>query len=420
MSDSLSADLHALRIEREPPRRPGGSGGSGALRVALTLALLAGVGGAGAWAWPRVAAQVFKTEVRVGDILAVSPTQASTSVTATGYVVALALSRVQPRIPGRVARVHVREGESVRAGQVLVTLDAVEQRAAIAAAQARMLAAQARVAVARANIEEARVNVERQARLVASGAAPRSVVEDLEARMGALRASVAASEAEVRASHAEVASLRVNLGQLTLAAPFDGVVLNRPPQVGEVIGAGTVSGTTTANATAAVIEVMDPRSLVIEVDVPEARLSLVRVGGPCEVSLDAFPDRRFRATVSELGRRVDRAKATVPVRVRITDDAPGVLPEMSARVSFLTAEVSAEALTARSRTLVPAAAVAARGGARVVFAVEEGRARAHRVTLGPRSGESYELVQGPAPGTRVVLAPPAELSDGSPVKEVTR
>lgn len=417
MTDPLSADLQALRIDRDPPRR---SGSPGLARAGVILALLGALGAGGAWAWPRVAAQVFMTEVRVGEVLTVSPTQASTSVTATGYVTALALSRVQPRMPGRVARVHVREGEAVRAGQVMVTLDAVEQRAAIVAAEARTLAAQARVAVARASLEEARVNVARQRQLVASGAAARQVVEDLDARMGALRASVTASEAEARASAAEVASLRVNLGQLTLAAPFDGIVLNRPPQVGEVIGAGALTGTTTANATAAVIEVMDPRSLVIEVDVPEGRLGLVRVGGPCEVSLDAFPDRRFRATVSELGRRVDRAKATVPVRVRITDDAPGVLPEMSARVSFLTAEVSAEALAARARTVLPAAAVTTRGGAQVVFAVEDGVARARRVVLGPRAGDGYELVQGPPPGARVVLAPPAALGDGSPVKEVTR
>jgi hypothetical protein len=117
--------------------------------------------------------------------------------------------------------------------------------------------------------------------------------------------------------------------------------MNRPPQVGELVGMGAISGTTTASATAAVIEVMDPGSLVVEVDVPEARLGMVRVGGPCEVALDAFADRRLRGTVSELGRRVDRSKGTVPVRVRLTD-ATGVLPEMSARVSFLTEELAAE------------------------------------------------------------------------------
>ncbi|MFO0630435.1 MAG: HlyD family secretion protein [Polyangiales bacterium] len=88
-----------------------------------------------------------------------------------------------------------------------------------------------------------------------------------------------ASRAEVQAQ-AELASLRIGLDLLTVTAPFGGTVMNRPPQVGELVGLGAVSGTTTANATAAVIEVMDPASLVVEVDVPEARLGMVRVGGP--------------------------------------------------------------------------------------------------------------------------------------------
>lgn len=417
MSDQLSADLQALRIDRDPPPSSGAPSAVG--RVVVWLAVLGALGAGAAYAWPRVQARVFKTEVRTAEVTLVSPTQASTSVTATGYVVALTLSRVQPRIPGRVARVSVREGEAVREGQVLLTLDAVEQRAGIATAQARALSAQARVAVARANLAEAQVSVERQRGLVAAGSAARSVVEDLDARIGALRASITAAEAEARAAQAEVASLRVNLGQLTLTAPFDGIVLNRPPQVGEVVGAGMIAGTTNT-AASPVVEIMDPRSIVVEVDVPEARLGLVRVGGPCEVALDAFPDRRLRCTVSELGHRVDRAKATVPVRVRFADEAVGVLPEMSARVSFLTAAVSQEALQARPRAVLPAAAVTARGGAQVVFTVEDGVLRQHPVTLGARTGDTVELVQGPAPGAHVVLSPPATLADGNPVKETTR
>ncbi len=417
MSDQLTADLNALRIHRDEPPPSRGSGAAG--RAVVWLAVLGACGAGGAWAWPRAQARIFKTEVRTTEVRSVSPTQASTSVSATGYVVALTLSRVQPRVPGRVLRVAVREGETVRAGQLLMELDAVEQRGLIASAQARVASAQARVAVARANLAEATVQLERQRRLVASGSAPRQAVEDLEARLVPLRASIEASQAEVRAAQAEVASLRINLGQLTIHAPFDGVVLNRPPQPGELVGAGTIAGSAT-NAAAAVIEVMDPRSLVVEVDVPEGRLGLVRVGGACEVALDAFPDQRYRATVSELGRRVDRAKATVPVRVRFADAAPGVLPEMSARVSFLTAEVSQADLTARARTVLPAAALTARGGAQAVFTVEDGTARLQPVRVGERVGDGFELVQGPPPGAHVVVNPPAALTDGSPVKETVQ
>jgi RND family efflux transporter MFP subunit len=410
MTDPLSEDLQSLRIDRDAPAQSPRSGGVG--RALFALVFLGALVGGGAWAWPVAKARVFKTEVHTAEVSAVSPAQATTTVSATGYVVALTVSRVQPRIPGRVARVNVREGEAVRAGQVLMELDALEQRSAIAASNARAMAAQARVAVARANLAEAEVQLNRQRALVASGAAARSVVEDLEARIGALRAA----QAEARAAQAEVASLRTNLGQLTVTAPFDGMVLNRPPQPGELVGAGTIAGNAT-NAQPAVIEVMDPRSIVVEVDVPEARLGLVRVGGPCEVALDAFADQRFRCTVSELGHRVDRAKATVPVRVRFADAVNGALPEMSARVSFLTAELSREAMQARARVVMPAAAVTARGGNQVVFAVEDGVTRVFPVRLGERTGDGYELMQGPPVGAHVVLNPPASLTDGSPVKE---
>lgn len=414
MSDPLSEDLQSLRIDRDAPAQSPRSGGVG--RVLFGLVLLGALVGGGVWAWPVAKARVFKTEVRTAEVTAVSPAQATTTVSATGYIVALTVSRVQPRIPGRVARVTVREGDTVRAGQVLMELDALEQRSAIAASNARAMAAQARVAVARANLAEAEVQLNRQRSLVASGAAARSVVEDLGARIGALRAAIEAAQAEARAAQAEVASLRTNLGQLTVTAPFDGMVLNRPPQPGELVGAGTIAGNAT-NAQPAVIEVMDPRSIVVEVDVPEARLGLVRVGGPCEVALDAFTDQRFRCTVSELGHRVDRAKATVPVRVRFADAVAGALPEMSARVSFLTAELSREAMQARARVVMPATAVTARGGNQVVFAVEDGVARVFPVRLGERTGDGYELMQGPSVGARVVMNPPASLTDGSPVKE---
>jgi RND family efflux transporter MFP subunit len=417
MGDPLSEDLQALRIDRDAPSPSHSSGAVG--RALVGVAVLGALGAAGAWALPHAQARIFKTSVRTAEVASVSPTQATTSVSATGYVVALTVSRVQPRVPGRVARVTVREGDTVRAGQVLLELDALESRGAIAASNARALAAQARVAVARANLAESAVQLERQRRLVASGSAPRSAVEDLEARMIPLRASIEAAAAEARAAQAEVASLRINLGQLTVTAPFDGMVLNRPPVLGDLVGAGALAGSATA-ATAAVIEVMDPRSLVVEVDVPEARLGLVRVGGPCEIALDAFPDRRLACTVAELGHRVDRAKATVPVRVRFAAPMAGALPEMSARVSFLTAAPAADALQARARTVLPAAALTARAGRQSVFTVEDGVARLQPVRVGERAGDGYELIEGPPPGARVVLSPPAALADGSPVKETAQ
>lgn len=421
MADQLSDDLASLRIDRDdppsasrsrPPRAPRGGSGSGLVRAAVVALALGGVGYGAVRAWPHVESRLFKTVVRTAEIVVVSPAQGATTVTATGYVVALTSARVSSRVPGRVAAVRVREGEPVRAGQVLLELDATDVRSAVAAARARAAAAEARVAIARANLADGRQQLDRQRRLVDSGAVSRQVVEDLQARLAPLAASVAAAQAEVRALQADVAVQAAALSLLTIRAPFDGTVVNRPPRPGELLGSELMAGS--------IIELADFRSMVAEVDVPEGRLGLVRIGGPCEIALDAFPGRRFRGAVQETGHRVDRAKATVAVRVRFVDPMEGILPDMAARVGFLTQELTPELLRAGQRTLVPAAAVTTRGGARVVLVVDDGAVRARPVGLGPASGDSFELVSGPPPGARVVLDPPATLVDGNPVREASR
>lgn len=421
VGDQLSDDLASLRIDRdEPPpssgsrRRPPGGGGSGSglLRYGLVALLLAGAGYGGLRAWPHIESRMFKTPVQTGEITVASPAQGATTVTATGYVVALTAARVSSRMPGRVAVVHVREGDVVRAGQALLELDASDLRSAVAAARARVAAAEARVAIARANLADGRQQLDRQRRLAESGAVPRQVVEDLQARIAPLEAAVAAGVAEVRAMQAEVNVQSTALSLLTIRAPFDGTVVNRPPRPGELLGSELMAGT--------VVELADFRSMVAEVDVPEARLGLVHVGGPCEIALDAFPGRRLRGEVRDLGHRVDRSKATVAVRVRFVDAMDGVLPDMAARVSFLTEALSPEQLRAAQRTLVPAAAVTTRNGARVVVVVDNNTAHVRPVNLGAASGDSYELIEGPPPGTRVVLRPPATLADEHPVREASR
>ena len=142
--------------------------------------------------------------------------------------------------------------------------------------------------------------------------------------MTSLEASIHASEAEVRAQQAEVVAQDVNLSLLRFNAPFAGTVLNRAPEPGNVVGPAQPP-----------LEIADFDSIVVEVDVPEARLHLVHLGDPCEIALDAFPDHHYRGTVHEIGSRVDRARATLPVRVRFAEPYTGVLPDMSARVSFL-------------------------------------------------------------------------------------
>jgi multidrug efflux pump subunit AcrA (membrane-fusion protein) len=156
---------------------------------------------------------------------------------------------------------------------------------------------------------------------------------------------------------------------------------------------------------------------MVETDVPEARLHMVKPGSPCEITLEAFPGKRYRGEAVEISPRVSRAKATVEVKVKFIDAADEVLPDMSARVSFLTKELDAAAMQEKPKVLVPASALVDRGGAKVVYAIDGERVRIRPVTLGEPLPGGFELVQGPAVGTRLVAEPSAELVDGQEVKE---
>lgn len=401
MADQLTEDLASLKIDRDSGPRRGGV----VVRVVIMLVVLGGLAAAGVAAWPFLEARLFKTEVQTTEVLSISPAQAATLLTSTGYVVPQRHTKVAAKLQGRLARVLVHQGDVVTVGQTLAELDALDVRSAIASARARVLSASARAASARANQAEVAPQISRTRVLVEHGASPRSALEDLEARSASLRAGADAAQAEVRALQAEVEALRVGERETSILAPIAGTVLAEPSEVGEMVG-----------PMVPILELADMTSLVVEIDVPEARLSVVRVGTPCEIVLEAFPGRRLRGEVLELGRRVNRQKATVPVKVRFVDPSEGVLPDMSARVSFLTAQLSETQLRAASRTIVPADAVIERGGRRVVLEIATGgRVHVRRVTLGEQTDDGFVLVDGPDPGTRLVRNPPATLEDGQTV-----
>jgi HlyD family secretion protein len=411
VSDQLSSDLASLKIDRSAAPRS-----RGLLRPLLWLLGIGAISFAGySRGLPYLQAEIFKTEVRVTEIALYSPAQASVELTSTGYVEPQVVTRVGAKIPGRVARVHVREGDQVKAGDLLLELEHADREASMDAARARAMAAQARVATARATLAETLQQARRQRQLAQQGVAPAANADDLEARADSLEQAARAAEAEVKSSEAEVATLRVNLQYMRITAPISGRVTTKPPEVGELVGTEVA----TASGTDKTIELADFSTLMAEIDVPEGRLHMVKVGSPCEITLDAFPGRRYRGEAVEIGSRVNRAKATVGVKVKFVDEAAGVLPDMSARVSFLSAALDTAALEQKAKTVVPASALVERAGAKVVFVLEGESVRMRTVSLGEKIADGYELLDGPAAGTRVVAEPPATLADGHRVKEKT-
>src|SRR5579859_2895391 len=381
MNDDLSSDLASLRIDRSP--RPRGTGRAVRWLVAL------GIAGAAVFAgWrvglPMVQARLFKTEVAVTEIALVSPAQADVQLTSTGYVVPQTMVDLSSKLVGRVEKTNVREGSKVTQGQVLFELDASDQRVLVASAQARVAAARARAATARAQLAEIVQQRDRERKLAESGAIAAATADDLAARANSLQEQVRATDADVAASQSEVSALLTNLANTTIRAPIEGTVISKPLLPGDVVSPGTTMA-----------RIADFSSIVVETDVPESRLHLVGKGRPCEIVLDAYPDRRWRGEVVEVSPQLNRSKATATVKVRFLDRDDTVLPEMAARVSLLQTALDVGKLEEPPKRVVPASAVAERSGAKVLFVVDGGRAHMVAVTLGPPFAGGFELVDGP-------------------------
>jgi RND family efflux transporter MFP subunit len=405
VKDQLSSDLASLRIRRdEGPPSTAGRKSVAAIVVVAVLAV------AGFLAYRQLGPRIYKQPVSVTEVALISPAQSLVVVTSTGYVVPQSWSRVGAKLPGRLARVLIKEGDVVKAGDVIAELEGADQRSSVAAAQSRVLVARAAAETARANLAETTVRVERTRGLVQHKAAPATELEDLESRQKVLAESLRAAESQVAAAQAEVEPLRVGLKDRVIVAPINGTVIAKPAMAGETVGPQL---TGVAN----IAEIADFESIVVEVDVPEARLGLVAPGSPAEIVLDAYPTRRYRGTVVDIGKRVNRAKATVVVKVKFKDTLEGVLPDMSARVSFLREEVKKESLEQKPKKVVAAEAIAERNGSKVVFVVEEGKLRAVNVSTGAAVGSSVELIEGPPAGAKVVKNPRSENFDGQRIKE---
>jgi HlyD family secretion protein len=403
--DQLSRDLASLKIDRNPVAAP--SGRAGKVVIVLVLAAVAVAGKF--YVYPKVHAALNTTEVSLGEVQLISPAQADVQLTATGYVIALTSSKVASKVAGRIAELYVDIGSVMQKGDKVARLDDVDFKSNMAASASRAAAARAKVAIAKAQLAEIKVQIDRETPMVESGVSSKATLADLQTRYDSLTAAVTAAQADAQASQEETEALKTQLGSYTILTPISGTVVNKLVQVGEGVSPGF--------GTPGVVEVVDMSSLVVEVDAPETRLSQVKVGAPCEIVLDAYASKRWRGEVKEIVQRVNRSKATVPVRVTFVDRPETVLPDMAARVSFLATALDPKQLAAPPKLVVPAAALAQRGGAEVVFVYDDGDVHQRTVEVVDKTGDLREVHAQLPVGTRLILSPPASLADGQKVKE---
>jgi RND family efflux transporter MFP subunit len=349
-------------------------------------------------------------EVEVVSATLTYPSQGLTLLNASGYVVAQRRAAVASKVTARLVSLSVEEGSRVRAGQIIARLESDDVSALREQAEANLRVAKANLEQAKAELRDATLSFSRNSDLIAQGFVSQAEYDASEARHHRAEAGVAGAEASVKVAEAALRNALVSIEYTFIRAPFDAVVLTKNADIGDIV---TPLGAA-ANAKAAVVTIADMDSLQVEVDVSESNLSLVRMGQPCEIQLDALPDVRFRGVVHMIVPTADRTKATVMVKVRFLDRDSRVLPEMSAKVAFLSRPVAAG--EQRPKTSVNPAVVADRRGKSIVFRLENDRARLTAVTIGEPLGDLVEVTEGLKAGDRVVLRPLGRMKDGLRVK----
>lgn len=348
--------------------------------------------------------------VKVATVSTSYPSQSFTLLNASGYVVAQRRAAVASKTTARLVWLGVEEGNHVKEGQIIARLENEDVTAGRNQALANLNVSLASLDQVKAEWNNAAADFEREKNLLGPGYTTKAQYDAAEARLRRARAAVEGAEATIKASRAALRGAEVALEYTLIRAPFDAVVLTKNADVGDIV---TPIGAA-ANAKAAVVTIADKGSLQVEVDVSESNIGKVKAGQPCEIQLDALPGTRFRGEVHMIVPTADRTKATVLVKVRFLEKDRRILPEMSAKVAFLSRPVGAGERT--PRTTMNPAAVVTRNGRQVVFMVRNDQAVETPVTLGQRLGDVVEVTGGVKAGERVVLTPPAKLKDGSPIK----
>jgi HlyD family secretion protein len=164
------------------------------------------------------------------------------------------------------------------------------------------------------------------------------------------------------------------------------------------------------------VALADLATLEVEADVAEANVAKVGNGQPAEVTVEAIPDRRYKAVLRQVIPTADRTKATVMVKVTILDKDKDLKPEMSAKVTFLEPEKKPAPAASAPVVLVPRESVVSRDGRPTVFLVRDGKAQARAVQLGTERKGQVIVEDGLAGGETLIVRPKDDLRDGAPVK----
>ncbi|MGE5093712.1 MAG: efflux RND transporter periplasmic adaptor subunit [Betaproteobacteria bacterium] len=397
-------DLSKLAIDR-------GAGAAGVRRRRrwvnpwTILLVVAVVVAAGLLARARMAPPV----VEVASATMAYPSQTFTVLNATGRVAAYRKAAVSTKATGRLEWLGVQEGSRVKAGQVIARLENADVSATRDSAVASARAARANLEQGMAELRDAESNLKRSQELFEKKFISEASLDAARARYDKAVASIASLRAAIGVAEANARQAQVAVEQTLIRAPFDGIVLTKNANVGDII----TPFSSAAESKGAVVNMADMDTLEVEADVSEGSIAKITVGMPTEIQLDAYPDMRLLGEVSRIVPTVDRSKATLLVKVSFKEKDPRVLPDMSTKVAFL--ERAPRPEERKPVVAVRPEAVVKRAGRDAVLVVDD-RNTAKVVDVGtPRKLGDVVQVAGVKAGERIVLNPPAQLADGATV-----
>jgi RND family efflux transporter MFP subunit len=348
--------------------------------------------------------------VRVAPARAVASQTRGAVLNASGYVTARRQATVSSKVTGKVIELYIEEGLHVKAGQELARLDAAIVSRGLAVAQAEATAARSALEETRVRIRESQLDYDRASHLAASQVGSRADLDRARAQLDANRARLTAQSDQYGSAQRQVELQRQNVEDTIIRAPFDGVVVSKDAQPGEMISPVSAGGGFTRTG---ICTIVDMGSLEIEVDVNEAYINRVHPNQQVEAVLDAYPDWKIPAHVITAVPTADRQKATVKVRIAFDQKDPRILPDMGVKVSFITNEPIAASTTIVE---VPKGAVRREGDQDIVFVVKDDKAERRAVKVLAAEGDKARLASGVAENESVIIEGPAELKDGERVK----
>ncbi|MCC6405518.1 MAG: efflux RND transporter periplasmic adaptor subunit [Planctomycetes bacterium] len=464
-----AVDLHPLKIDRSGTQ-PSGRRTRFPIGWVVFLAVVVGLLVLFREPLMRSADRLRLEKVRTLVVEKTSPLAASavSGTAANGYIVAARRAALSADTPGRIVEMNVTEGSIVKKGQVLARLYSEEYAAALRRAEADLLAQASVIDSARTRLEAQRADLARLAanvaqaeagaaevaaseklakikaeraekmvaeriwtaqalddanaeleRAVAASASARSILEAQKAAVAQGEAAVAASEAAVRETEARVAVIaaerdqaRATLEKTEVRAPFDGIVVLKDAEVGEVVSPNSQG----ANSRGSVATMVDWNSLEAQVELAETNLTAAVVGAKAAIYLDAYPDRRYEGVVQRIWPTANRQKATIEVRIGFSAPDERLRPEMGVRVVFSPKEEArAESAPAVESILIPLDAVARIDQKRGVFVVERDVLRWRELELGEERAGRVLVRAGLNDGDRIVATPTNTLTDGQRV-----